>query len=190
MIQEWRTFDPGPPPPEKFLCAPLVHKCDVDSLFPLFAEKGARQTWENADISLIEEKEFRNWVVKDLDPPSQAVPTVKKRPRNIVLSFSHDSGTTARLKTYNVHLDIGAQRARDQMSRDRQGDLRTKEKEELGGERREVYKESERERGRRQDFEGAVVRPLQRGGKTIVRPRSMADSELGRSGNGRSPDQR
>ncbi|GFV70655.1 uncharacterized protein TNCV_3842341 [Trichonephila clavipes] len=74
-----------------------------------------------ADISLIAGKEFRNWVVKDLDPLSQAVPTVKKRRRNIVLSFSHDSVTTARLKSYNVHLDIGPQRARYQGSRDRQG---------------------------------------------------------------------
>ncbi|GFX07338.1 hypothetical protein TNCV_503961 [Trichonephila clavipes] len=43
---------------------------------------------------------------------------------------------------------------------------------------------------KRLDFEEAAVRPLQRGGKTIVRPRSTADSELGRSGNGLSPDQR
>ncbi|GFT97865.1 hypothetical protein TNCV_2167741 [Trichonephila clavipes] len=50
-----------------------------------------------------------------------AVPTVKKRRRNIVLSFSHDSMTTARLKIYNVHRAIGAQRTRDQMSRDLQG---------------------------------------------------------------------
>ncbi|GFX82077.1 hypothetical protein TNCV_398071 [Trichonephila clavipes] len=67
------------------------------------------------DISVIDGKEFRNRVVKDLDPFSQAVRTVKKRCRNIVLSFSHDSVTTARLETYNVHLDIGAHWARDQM---------------------------------------------------------------------------
>ncbi|GFV70651.1 hypothetical protein TNCV_3842321 [Trichonephila clavipes] len=60
------------------------------------------------DIFLIAGKEFRNWVVKDLDPLSQAIPTVQKRRRNIVLSFSHDLVTTSRLKTYNVHLDIGA----------------------------------------------------------------------------------
>ncbi|GFX27829.1 hypothetical protein TNCV_2614891 [Trichonephila clavipes] len=63
-------------------------------------------------------KAFRNWVVKDSDPLSQAVPTVKKRRRNIVLSFSHDSVTTARLKTYNAHRAICAQGARDQMGRD------------------------------------------------------------------------
>ncbi|GFU15571.1 hypothetical protein TNCV_1170741 [Trichonephila clavipes] len=73
------------------------------------------------DISLIAGKEFRIWVVKDLDPFSQAVRTVKKRCRNIVLSFSHDSVMTAPLKAYNVHRAIGAQRARDQMGRDRQG---------------------------------------------------------------------
>ncbi|GFW01447.1 hypothetical protein TNCV_5030971 [Trichonephila clavipes] len=67
------------------------------------------------DISLIAGKEFRNWVVKDLDPFSQADQTVKKRCRNIVLSFFHDSVTTVRLKTYNVHLDIGTHWARDQM---------------------------------------------------------------------------
>ncbi|GFT30511.1 hypothetical protein TNCV_2377891 [Trichonephila clavipes] len=43
------------------------------------------------------------------------------RRRNIVLSFSHNSVTTARLKTYNVHLDIGAHWAIDQMGCDRQG---------------------------------------------------------------------
>ncbi|GFT07912.1 hypothetical protein TNCV_873441 [Trichonephila clavipes] len=64
------------------------------------------------DISLIAGKEFRNWVVKDLDPLSQVVPAIKKRRRNIVLSFSHDSTTvtTARLKAYNVHRAIGTQR--------------------------------------------------------------------------------
>ncbi|GFV57796.1 hypothetical protein TNCV_3071751 [Trichonephila clavipes] len=44
--------------------------------------------------------------------------------------------------------------------------------------------------GKRLDFEGAVVRSLQRGGKTLVSSRSTAASELGRSGNGLSPDQR
>ncbi|GFV25235.1 hypothetical protein TNCV_1466761 [Trichonephila clavipes] len=43
------------------------------------------------------EKEFRNWVVKPLDPFSQAVRTIKKRYRNIGLSFSLDSMT--KLKT-------------------------------------------------------------------------------------------
>ncbi|GFV09941.1 hypothetical protein TNCV_4884751, partial [Trichonephila clavipes] len=60
------------------------------------------------NISLIARKEFRNWIAKDLDPFFQAVRTVKKICRNIVLSFSCDSGMTARLKTYNVHLDIRA----------------------------------------------------------------------------------
>ncbi|GFU35129.1 hypothetical protein TNCV_174361 [Trichonephila clavipes] len=80
-------------------------------------EIGSDRRGKIADISLIAGKEFRNWVVKDLDPPSQAVLTVKNRRRNIVLSFSHDSV----MKTYNVHRAIGAQRARDQMGRDRQG---------------------------------------------------------------------
>ncbi|GFW18564.1 hypothetical protein TNCV_1222251 [Trichonephila clavipes] len=34
----------------------------------------------------------------------------------VVLSFSRDSVTTARLVTYNVHLDIGAHGARDETS--------------------------------------------------------------------------
>ncbi|PRD34607.1 UNVERIFIED_CONTAM: hypothetical protein NCL1_14081, partial [Trichonephila clavipes] len=58
-----------------------------------------------------------------------AVRNVKKRCRNIELSFSQDSVTTAPLKTNNVHLDIGAQRARDQMSRDQQGRPKNKRKE-------------------------------------------------------------
>ncbi|GFU61579.1 hypothetical protein TNCV_971391 [Trichonephila clavipes] len=78
------------------------------------------------DISLIAEKEPRNWVVKDLHPFLKAAWIVKKRCRNIVLSYSHDSGTTARLKTYNVHQDIGAHWARDQMARDRQNRQKNK----------------------------------------------------------------
>ncbi|GFW35524.1 hypothetical protein TNCV_3071521 [Trichonephila clavipes] len=55
--------------------------------------------------------------------------------------------TTARLKTYNVHRAIGAQRARDQMDRDRQERPKIKRsKKELRGEKREVQKESERAR--------------------------------------------
>ncbi|GFY36641.1 hypothetical protein TNCV_28451 [Trichonephila clavipes] len=127
-------------------------------LFPIIAKSGAPDRREKiADISLIAGNEFRNWVVEDLDSFSQAVPTVKKRRRNIVLSFSHDSVTTAHLKTYNVHLDIDAQRARDQMSRDRQGRPNNKRKE--GIRRREVYKESERRR-KKTGFEGTVWRPL------------------------------
>ncbi|GFU24007.1 hypothetical protein TNCV_3332201 [Trichonephila clavipes] len=80
-----------------------------------------------AEISLIAGKGLRDCVVKDLDPLSQAVPTVKKRRRNIALSFSVDSVKTARLKTYNVPRAISAQRARDQMGRDRQGGLRTRD---------------------------------------------------------------
>ncbi|GFY23896.1 hypothetical protein TNCV_3536901 [Trichonephila clavipes] len=80
------------------------------------------------DFSLIAGKEFRNWVLG-----------VKKRRINNVLSLTPDSVTTARLKTYNLLPDIGAHRARDEMSRD--------------------------------------------SAKT-------AKSELGRSGNGLSPDQR
>ncbi|GFU45682.1 hypothetical protein TNCV_4223751 [Trichonephila clavipes] len=68
-----------------------------------------------------------------------AVPTVKKRHRNIVLSFSHDSVKTARLKTYNAHRVIGTQRARDQMGRDRQGRPKNKRaKKGLRGLRRDV----------------------------------------------------
>ncbi|GFX40653.1 hypothetical protein TNCV_2374371 [Trichonephila clavipes] len=130
-------------------------KCDGAGLFPLIVKIGADRRGKIPDISLIAGKKFRNWVVKDLDPFSQDVPTVKKRCRNIVLSFSHDSVTTARLKTYNVHRVIGTQRARDQISRDRQRRPKNKRsKKELGGERREVYKESER--ARRRGFEGAV----------------------------------
>ncbi|GFU50043.1 hypothetical protein TNCV_4933921 [Trichonephila clavipes] len=61
-------------------------------------------------------------------------PDRQKETLNIVLSFSHDSVTTARLKTYNVHRAIGAQRARDQMGQDRQGRPKNKRsKKELGG---------------------------------------------------------
>ncbi|GFV36808.1 uncharacterized protein TNCV_5010921 [Trichonephila clavipes] len=75
-------------------------------------------------------------VVKDLDYLSQAVPTVKKRRRKIVLYG--DSVMKACLKTYHVHRAIGAQRARDEMGRDRQGWPKNKRsKKELGGERRD-----------------------------------------------------
>ncbi|GFW99520.1 hypothetical protein TNCV_3417531 [Trichonephila clavipes] len=84
-------------------------------------------------------KEFRICVGKDLDPLSQAVPIVRKRRRNIVLSFSHSSVTTARLKTYNVHLAIGIQQERDQMGRDRQGLPKNKRRE---GEKRERYRKT------------------------------------------------
>ncbi|GFW89508.1 hypothetical protein TNCV_1514591 [Trichonephila clavipes] len=53
--------------------------------------------------------EFPAFVKKKM----KAVPTVKKRRRNIVLSFSHDSVTTACLKTYKVHQAFGSQRARE-----------------------------------------------------------------------------
>ncbi|GFV74224.1 uncharacterized protein TNCV_2312221 [Trichonephila clavipes] len=88
------------------------------------------------DTSLIAGKEFRNWVVKDLDPFSQAVRTVKKRSRNIVLSFSHDSVTTARLKTYNGHRAIGANGQEIKWAETDKGSLRTREKKELGDESR------------------------------------------------------
>ncbi|GFV42454.1 hypothetical protein TNCV_289411 [Trichonephila clavipes] len=39
-------------------------------------------------------------------------------------------------------------------------------------------------------FEEALVRSLQRKSETIGRPRSTAESEMRRSGNGLSPDQR
>ncbi|GFX86347.1 hypothetical protein TNCV_2562291 [Trichonephila clavipes] len=68
-----------------------------------------------ADISPIAGKEFKNWMVKDLSPLSQVVSAIQKRRRKIVLSFSHDSETAVRLKTYNVHLGIGAHWARDQV---------------------------------------------------------------------------
>ncbi|GFX66282.1 hypothetical protein TNCV_342561 [Trichonephila clavipes] len=78
-------------------------------------------------------------MVKDFDPFSHIL-GVKKRLINIVLSFSHDSMTTARLKTYIVHLDIGAlgleikwvetdrgsRRTKDQESRVRQGRQKNK----------------------------------------------------------------
>ncbi|GFV91453.1 hypothetical protein TNCV_3549161, partial [Trichonephila clavipes] len=65
-----------------------------------------------------------------------AIPTVQKRCRNILLSFSHDLVTTVRLKTYNVHRAVGGQRARDQMGLDRQGRIKNKRsKKELGGQR-------------------------------------------------------
>ncbi|GFT15350.1 hypothetical protein TNCV_3264031 [Trichonephila clavipes] len=56
---------------------------------------------------------------------------VKKRRINNVLSFTPDSVTTARLKTYNVHSDIGAHGARDEMCRDRQGRQRDNRSREL-----------------------------------------------------------
>ncbi|GFT52092.1 hypothetical protein TNCV_4504701 [Trichonephila clavipes] len=90
-----------------------------------------------ANIFLIAGKEFRNWVVKDLDPLSQVVLAIQKRHRKIVLAFSHDSVTTVRLKTYNVHLtsvpigleikwaetDRGGRRTRDHIMMIRRGML-------------------------------------------------------------------
>ncbi|GFU41660.1 hypothetical protein TNCV_154271 [Trichonephila clavipes] len=71
---------------------------------------------EIPDISLIAGKEFRNWEVKDLDPfPDCPRKYNVKRRINIVLPFSHDSVTTARLKTYNVHLDIASHGDREEM---------------------------------------------------------------------------
>ncbi|GFX92775.1 hypothetical protein TNCV_4876321 [Trichonephila clavipes] len=138
----------------------MKKRCDEAGLFPLIAKSGGRQSWKIPDISLIAGKEFRNWVVKDSDPLSQAIPTVKKRRRNIGLSFFDDSVTTARLKTYNVHRAISAQPARDQMGRDRQGRHKNKRsKKELGGEhgeRREADSEPEKLYVREPDW-----RPLQ-----------------------------
>ncbi|GFW97746.1 hypothetical protein TNCV_1425091 [Trichonephila clavipes] len=83
------------------------------------------------------------------------------------------------LKTYNVHRAIGVQWARDKMGRDRQRWSKNKRsKKELGGERREVYKESERAR-RGLDSREPFVDPSARE-KTIASPRSMAGSELWR----------
>ncbi|GFW51285.1 hypothetical protein TNCV_3254141 [Trichonephila clavipes] len=70
--------------------------------------------------------------------PQCAVPTVKKRRRNIKLSFSHDSVTTERLKTYSVQRAIGPQRARDQTGRDRQGGIRTGDQRRNGIRRQET----------------------------------------------------
>ncbi|GFU49320.1 hypothetical protein TNCV_3611171 [Trichonephila clavipes] len=79
-----------------------------------------------ADIALIAGKEFRNWVFKDLGSLSQVVSAIQKIYRKIVLSLSNDSVMTARLKTYNVHLHIGAHWARDQVSGNRQGRQKNK----------------------------------------------------------------
>ncbi|GFY18867.1 hypothetical protein TNCV_3875551 [Trichonephila clavipes] len=122
-------------------------RCDEASPFPLTAKSRCRKTSGNCRYFPNCWEEIRNCMVKDLDSHSQAVPSVKKRRRNIMLSFSHDSVTTARLKTYKVHRAIGAKRARDKMGLDREGRPKNKRsKKELGGERREVYKESERAR--------------------------------------------
>ncbi|GFY00453.1 hypothetical protein TNCV_1664921 [Trichonephila clavipes] len=60
--------------------------------------------------------------------------------------------------------------------------------------RREMVREKDIRRARasegRLDFEGAVRRPSSEEKKTILSPLSTVDSELGRSGNGLSPDQR
>ncbi|GFW18932.1 hypothetical protein TNCV_5133841 [Trichonephila clavipes] len=88
-------------------------RCDVVGRFPLIVKIDAERRWENS-------RHFPNcWErISELGGQRfgpQAVRTVKKRCRNIVLSFSRDSVTTARLKAYNVYLDIVAQWARDQM---------------------------------------------------------------------------
>ncbi|GFX61810.1 hypothetical protein TNCV_1383081 [Trichonephila clavipes] len=107
------------------------------------------------------------------------VRTVKKRRRNIVLQFSHDSVTTACLKTYNALRAICAQQVRHQMGRDRQGRAKNKKsKKELGGERREERID-----------QGAGEAPSARE-KKIVSPRSTADSELWRSGDSLRTHQR
>ncbi|GFV06507.1 hypothetical protein TNCV_2948291 [Trichonephila clavipes] len=114
---------------------------DFNRCYCGWSESDGSNVGKNPDDSLIAEKEFRNWVVKDLVPFSQTVLGVKKRHINIVLSFSHDSVTIALLKTYNVHLDIGphwaleikwvetvrgSRRTRDQGSRVRQGRQKNK----------------------------------------------------------------
>ncbi|GFX82049.1 integrase catalytic domain-containing protein [Trichonephila clavipes] len=103
-----------------------------------------------------------------------AVPTVKKRRINIVLSFSHDSLTTACLETNNVHVDIDAHWAETDRSGKRTRDHRRKI--EMVRER-DIYKGSESAREKRLDFEGAIVKSLQRGGKTILylSPRSKVE---------------
>ncbi|GFX08159.1 hypothetical protein TNCV_4783731 [Trichonephila clavipes] len=95
--------------------------CDEAVLFPLITKRTLcplpKDVGKIPDISLIPGKEFWNWEVKDLVPFSQTVPGNKKRRINIVLSFFHNSVTTARLTTYNVHSDISAHWARDDRSR-------------------------------------------------------------------------
>ncbi|GFX31845.1 hypothetical protein TNCV_171781 [Trichonephila clavipes] len=97
---------------------------------------------EIADISLIAGKEFRNWVVKDLDPLFQVVSAIQKRRRKILLSFPHDSVTTARLKTYKVHLDIGVHWARDQVGETDRDGRRTKDQGSRVRQRRQKNKRS------------------------------------------------
>ncbi|GFX81627.1 hypothetical protein TNCV_4644671 [Trichonephila clavipes] len=87
--------------------------CDEVGLFPLIVKSGSDRRGKISDVSLISGKEFHKWVVKNCDNFIPGSPDVKKRLRNIVISFSHDSVTTARLR-----LPIGGQRAREQMCRD------------------------------------------------------------------------
>ncbi|GFX52105.1 hypothetical protein TNCV_4654341 [Trichonephila clavipes] len=89
--------------------------------------------------------------------------------------------TTERLKTYNVHPDIGAHGARDGMCRDRRGRQRDNRSKELrptrswmGGERVDIRDRGGRESEREDcDLEGAVVKPLAAIGIEILLDRAV-----------------
>ncbi|GFU86294.1 hypothetical protein TNCV_369501 [Trichonephila clavipes] len=83
----------------------LCFRCDEAGLFPLIVKSGADRRGKMPVVSLIAGKEFRKWVVRNSDLFSPGYPNRHKRHRNIVLSFSHDSATTARLRTYNMSRD-------------------------------------------------------------------------------------
>ncbi|GFY17031.1 hypothetical protein TNCV_1088071 [Trichonephila clavipes] len=96
---------------EKFLisreynCGSRDSRCDEAGLFPLIAKSGTDRRGEIPVVSLIAGKEFRKWVVRNSDPYFPGYPDRQKKHCNIVLSFSHDSVTTAGLRTYNMSRD-------------------------------------------------------------------------------------
>ncbi|GFU10799.1 hypothetical protein TNCV_2387991 [Trichonephila clavipes] len=108
--------------------------CDEAGHFPLITTDPCPLPTNVAkipDFCLIAGKEFRNWVFG-----------VKKRCINNVLSFTPYSVTTARLKAYNVHPDIGAHGARDEICRERRGRQRDNRSKELRPTERQKEKKS------------------------------------------------
>ncbi|GFV36040.1 hypothetical protein TNCV_2867981 [Trichonephila clavipes] len=103
--------------------------CDEAGHFPLITtDPLPTNVARIPDFSLIAGKEFRNWVLG----------VTKRRSNNVTPILV----TTARLKTYSVHPDIGAHGAKDKMCRDRRGWQRDNRSKELRPTRRQKKKRS------------------------------------------------
>ncbi|GFV70640.1 hypothetical protein TNCV_3842211 [Trichonephila clavipes] len=84
---------------------PQATQRDEAGLFPVIAKSGADRRGKFQSFRELLGKNFANGWSEILTLFSQAIPDSQRRHCNIVLSFSHDLGTTARLRTYNMSRD-------------------------------------------------------------------------------------